>query len=285
MQVDATSNLNLKLDQADGWLQGSLVKFDDLVEFLNADDLERLDLESLQNNKKVFVVVSQSCDVLARFDLEPEIEFILAVVLEGQLVKDFQYGRQPRKLHISTNRVSYDGITDLEDLLGEDRDYLNIELSIRHRVLIKKENLKNTKPLNGISISSIQNKILRDWLAARYNRPANPDSFNVLLKKDDARRKKLLKNINLYINEIYISFLPQEEIESGKYIYLDIIFVAEDSLSDEQCESINKFADTFKCVCDEPSFSIKSSKDLSLHVINNYIRLDFDYLTNASDLV
>src|SRR5664280_2710217 len=107
--MDSDSGVGARL-RASGWRQGSIVSA--LV--CNQLDLVRPEGATLA------VVVSQDCDVVAREDVEPEIELVAATSVQepdpGTL-----YGKHPRRL-----------------TLPLENSHRYLELSARHRTFVPK---------------------------------------------------------------------------------------------------------------------------------------------------
>lgn len=148
-----------------GWRQGSLLK---------SDELHHLQVDATQF---VAIVISHDCDIPA--DAEGVIEILICKRLEKE-DKLFCNSRNVRKLHLP---YSLDA--------GE----VYFELSFQKRVLVPRADFARnfTEPDHRYRLSSSDKRVLKQWLAVRYGRPAYPNAFEARLRvkmgKDNLERK------------------------------------------------------------------------------------------------
>lgn len=128
----------------------------------------------------VAVVVSHDCDI--HNDKEPFVEVIVGEIL-GRKDKQFEKARNPRQLHYSSPIAQP----------GADR-----HVALRHEYLVRvpvKDFFALAIRDDRYNIDQIEKRSLKQWLAARYGRPAFPDDFEAHLRKPYGKKQTVEKAI------------------------------------------------------------------------------------------
>lgn len=121
------------------------------------------------------VVISHDCDL--PHDGEPFVEVIIAnlVVKDPKPDPNLSYAKNPRRLHLTYEQAG--GIP------------LVLELRHTERQWVEKERFRGVKRQGSSAILPADAKrALKQWLAARYGRPAFPNSFEDRLRKKVGKR-------------------------------------------------------------------------------------------------
>ena len=140
-----------------GWRQGDL---------LTQETAIRLTLVGEADKKRV-VVITHDCDIPHKD--EASVEVIVAEVVTGANPQ-FSYARNPRKLHLSY----------------EIADGKPIVVELRHgerRSVPKNQFGEHAARDSNASLPTDAKRTLKQWLAARYGRPAFPNTFENRLRK------------------------------------------------------------------------------------------------------
>lgn len=143
-----------------GWRQGSI---------LTDADAFALDLLIPTAARKKIIVISHDCD-LAHPD-EQQIELIAANII-AQADPMYAKARNPRRLHMTlTNQ-------------------LRIELRHSERVAVSHTRFDQLQRPDGNNIiSDDEKRVLKQWLAARYGRPAFPNALEQRLRVKHGKRQ------------------------------------------------------------------------------------------------
>lgn len=202
------------------WRQGSLIKQDELSRIGLADDCYA-------------IVVSHDCDL--PHPKEEVVEVIVCKKVSPD--KMLTNCRSPRKLHLK-----------LEHPSGE----LFLELSFQSRELVSKIEFctKLTGPDSDFNISESEKRTLKQWLSARFGRPAYPNAFEQRLQKKqgkDTIEKCIAKLIEPMVDHIVGIFIGLDgdkniELEDGEPYCLSIYIVYNTEqnamVAREQCEEL-----------------------------------------------
>lgn len=154
------------------WRQGHL---------LTPESTKALGLGRTDDGEFVAVVVSHDCDIHNK--KERFVEVIVGKVL-ARLDKQFERARSPRQLHMSAPASN-----------GSDADR-NVEL--RHEDLVRvptKDFFDTAHRDDQYGIDPTEKRALKQWLAARYGRPAFPDDFERYLRKEYRNKRTVEKGI------------------------------------------------------------------------------------------
>jgi hypothetical protein len=149
-------------------------------------------------DETIGVVASHDCDLCASSEVEPEVEYIpIRRINDADGL--FVFGKSPRKLHCKT--------------LTKAGEVGAIEMLIRERTLISKDDFfKAASPIE-ISLLDTEKVVFRSWLAARYARSAFPDAFEARLDSKLRRKiEKLSENSGQDIRAIYF------DLDDGKMV-------------------------------------------------------------------
>lgn len=140
------------------WRQGSVIS---QVDAINAGLFDQTSCSS-----KRALVITHDCDLPN--DKELEVEVIVGDIISN-LNKQFTRARNVRRLNLAF------------DTLSGDREFL--DLHITAKISIAKSLIVNANPDNSLRLSEDEKRALKQWLAARYGRPAFPNAFETRLRK------------------------------------------------------------------------------------------------------
>jgi len=146
------------------WRQGSVIAQTDAI----AAGL----FDETSSSLKRALVITHDCDLTN--DREPEVEVMVGNVVD-KLNKQFARARNVRRLHLAFDTPS-----------GSQQF---IDLQITARQSISKSLIAGTKPDSGWVMSDEEKRVLKQWLAARYGRPAFPNAFETHLRKNVSKKE------------------------------------------------------------------------------------------------
>ncbi len=152
------------------WRQGSLLTHESAI---------ALGIGGGPGAERPVVVISHDCDLAN--DAEEQVEVIIGTLIDlpGAL---YENARNPRQLHLTFVAV------------GD--DVLHIELRHADRRLVSKaEFAKLGVGSPRFALPAEEKRVLKQWLAARYGRPAFPNSFETRLRKHVRKRVTVEKGI------------------------------------------------------------------------------------------
>ena len=256
-----------------GWLQGSLVKQEDVLELLNIIGDKKLITES---HNIALIVASGSCDVANLSD--PVVEFSIARYID-MVNGNFNFNKNPRKLHC-----------DLES--SRVLNY-SIELNAHEKVAILKDLIpQGILPDPSMKFSQNELSYYVEWLAARYKRPAFPSEFDsridIVWKKE--KRRKAAAKVSEKLIGIYANVFPDAEIPSDKYYHVDLLAIVVPNLDPEGDDSkaIQKHMDQYKEILKKANMKVGdvrtlTEKDISVSRFKQYKRFNFDDLSYKSN--
>lgn len=141
---------------------------------------------SAGDGEVVAVVVSHDCDI--HNEKELFVEVIVGHIL-GRKDKQFEKARHPRQLHYSSPSAH----------LGTER-----HVALRHEDLVKvpvKDFFATACQDDQYSIDQTEKRGLKQWLAARYGRPAFPDDFETYLRKPYGNKSTVEKAIAAIVSD------------------------------------------------------------------------------------
>ncbi len=151
------------------WRQGSLLTPDSSIE---------LGLCEKNANDRYVIIISHDCDLAS--EKETHIEVIVGRKVEKP------DSRCAHARNVRCLQITYEKTDSSQETC--------IELTHSQRKLIKKELFVQKANLDlSLGLSPNEKIILKQWLAARYGRPAFPNSFENRLRKDKNLEKKLSK--------------------------------------------------------------------------------------------
>ena len=157
------------VDIASAWRQGQVLKHEDAVSLgILAEE---------QTGVKV-VVISHDCDLQS--SSEPRVELIAGPLIKG--AGNYARAKHPRVLHLHFEHA-------------QDANQNAIELKHDNKCWIEKERFTCVECDPACVISAEEKQGLKQWLAARYGRPAFPDVFESRLRAFDTRKFRFEKEL------------------------------------------------------------------------------------------
>jgi hypothetical protein len=155
------------LERDTDWRQGDL---------LTHESAAALGLIGAADDGRRVIVITHDCD------LPNEAESFVEVIVASLVVKDpkpdpqLSYAKNPRRLHLT-----YELVAGGEPLVLELRqgDRLSVSKADFAQRAIKE---------GGATLSPEAKRVLKQWLAARYGRPAFPNAFETRLRKRVGKR-------------------------------------------------------------------------------------------------
>jgi hypothetical protein len=175
-------------------------------------------LNGVVGEKHRVVVVTHDCDL--PHDGETSVEVIVADIVTGANPQ-FSYAKNPRKLHL-----------DYEIEGGQ-----SIVVELRHaerRVVSKDDFSKHAARDGSASLPVDAKRALKQWLAARYGRPAFPNAFEDRLRKSVGKKNTVERQIGKILGSeakhlvgLFFDLGEQRsaEVEAGKPYALSISVV------------------------------------------------------------
>lgn len=182
------------------WGQGSV---------LNECSAKHLGLIKEHQHGSLPVIITHDCDL--RHQNEDTIELIIGDQLEN-LDPNYMNAKNPRRLHL--------------EFLSDERKSIYLDMRFSNRDFISKEKLVQLKQNKSVlEIPHESKKVLKQWLAARYGRPAFPNSFEYCLRKTKRRKTveyhlaKIFEPIEPYIVGLYFDLGEQmlKELKENPY--------------------------------------------------------------------
>lgn len=164
------------LDRDTPWRQGSIISQEDAI----AADL--FDEDALHSKRAL--VVTHDCDL--QNDKEPDIEIIVGEIAQT-LNKQFARARNVRRLHLAFDTQSGDQFLDLQ---------------ITARVSINKSVIAAARPDDSWILKDDEKRALKQWLAARYGRPAFPNAFETRLREQTGKKSTVEDLLNKALEKV-----------------------------------------------------------------------------------
>lgn len=155
----------MQLARSTEWRQGYL---------LTTEAAIQLQLLEPGNNSQRAVVITHDCDIAN--PAEPALEIIIAdVITPAKPDPQLSYAKNPRRLHLVFEETT--------------EQPLILELQHCNRQTIARDDF-NTHATqdNSITLPADNKRTLKQWLAARYGRPAFPDAFENHLRERKSKR-------------------------------------------------------------------------------------------------
>jgi hypothetical protein len=148
-------------------------------------------------NKDFLIIITHDCDLLNHdFEREPYVEFVWAKYLDQPPTGELLHGKSPRQLVLSTDRGDF-------------------EISIHSRCRVGRPTLCDLMPAGILDKHNL--RLLRRWLASRYQRAGFPDAFNDRISKAQDRIYKKLKKSGHDITGIYLGIRDEELNDDEAY--------------------------------------------------------------------
>lgn len=247
--------------RSNGWLQGSVSRID-LAELL-IEDGELISKESRA------VVVSHSCDVTnCSLDKEPFCDVIIAIPTDSP---ESQALKNPRRL-------------DLEFHSPKTGGSMWLRLEAQHRLSVPRHVFCDHQADDEWTLLPSDQMVLADWMAARYNRPALPDSFpRQFLTNRSAEKKfrKKVKSINESVNGIYVSLSPNGELNAGETYSATFLLLMKPEASAEEMEELRIEVEEIISGGSDMDVMVvtKKESDVSVATFRKFTRLYYDHLS------
>lgn len=263
--------------EANGWLQGSLVSSEDLP--LLKENFAHIPKEDIY-----LIIASQSCDVCGDINKEKFIELSIARSIESTNGSNL-YNKNPRCLHLTADQN--DGSGGFTEI--------HFELFAHDKIAIDKLEIgaiKEIKPCRQITLGSKTISQYADWLAARYNRPALPTTFERRLNDswNKDKRAKDTNKLSEYILGIYVDISPDTDILETDRYYVDVLVL----ITQEACDDtdlyqrisnlIDKYVEAMEVAnFDVGEVDITTESDVTLASFRSYKRIILDNLSYKND--
>lgn len=252
-----------------GWLQGSLVKQENVLQLLNI--IGDVGLISDTPNI-VLIVASGSCDVANPSD--PFVEFSVARYRDN-VDGNYNFNKNPRRLHCNLESSMTNGFC--------------IELLAYEKFSIAKSKIpEGISPDPGIRFSNDELFFYVEWLSGRYKRPAFPSEFDTRINNewDRNKRKKTALQVSENVMGIYAKVYPDAEIEADKKYNVDLLAIVVPGLDKESEDyaKIDKFLKKYKEVLEKAKMDvgpiqILPESKISLSTFKQYKRFNLDELS------
>ena len=253
-----------------GWLQGCIVKPEDVAHLLDLAGKSELFADDV-----LLIVASGSCDVANSSDLV--IEFSIArYVDKDPSFGNFCFNKNPRKLNCT-----------LESLQGN--KYVTL-VAFEKICIIKDDIPEGILPDLETQFTQEELNFYIDWLASRYKRPAFPTEFDRRIdaawKKD--KRKKAVSKVSNNLIGIYAKVYPDKEIADGENYFVDLLALVVPNLEDEDLKAINSITDKYKEALIEAKMNVGETKtvtefQVSVGTLKQYKRFNLDELSYKND--
>ncbi|MEK5762692.1 hypothetical protein [Acinetobacter junii] len=253
-----------------GWLQGSIVKRENVAQLLELAGKQNL----ITDDTIVLIVASGSCDVAN--DGDPIIEFSIARYID-RVDGNFSYNKNPRRLHCSLESATLPSVS--------------VDLSAYEKMGILKEMIpEGIEPDKEVRFSLNELTFYVDWLAARYKRPAFPTEFDRridLAWKKDKRRKAVAKLSDKLIG-IYAKVYPDTELPQSENYAVDLLALVIPNASQDDLKTIHSVVGQYKRALLDANMDVGEEKiltefQISVGTLKQYKRFNLDELSYKTD--
>lgn len=240
-----------------GWRQGDIIKGEAVVSLQNVS-LDYVDNSSFFPN--VLVLISQDCDLVASVDKEPYVEFLAGTSIDS-INAMYQYGRNPRVLHVHYNS----GV-------------LNFSINDRFRVR-KADFCGDTIRRTSISLESTEKRQILGWIAKRYTRPAFPDTFNERLKVNQKVLDSITKSTLSDKIIVILLDVSEEELSPEKNYDIQILIGTESTTSEKEIDQLERlYEEAFSAIGIVVSnIAVRDETEITLRELRTFKRWDRDY--------
>jgi hypothetical protein len=189
------------------WRQGSVLTQADAIE-ANLFDESRLD-------QKRAIIITHDCDLPN--DKETDIEVIVGTVIAIP-DKQFARARNVRRLHLAFD--------------SSEGTRLFLDLQITDKLTIPKASISGDKnPDSEWILPDDEKRVLKQWLAARYGRPAFPNAFETHLRKKTGKYSveqlldKSLEKVSSHLVGVFFDLGKDRAVELDDGIPYDLRIV------------------------------------------------------------
>lgn len=269
-----------------GWVQGTYLFCEKLSSdfyqccWASSKDLSEDLVNQLTDNRNALILLSQTCDIVAKCEAEKTLEFVIA--------------RRPKKKNYSPHPLNLDARSSrfLELKLSDDNWHKAEATKI---IQITKQDFLNeisSHQLQPQSLAEEYREVLARWRANRYMRIALPDSFNNKIKP--LIDEKLFDSGLDDAGSLYLNLEPFEESEN----YIVRLFALHrqnsppetyDNLSDKMTLILENINDIEGLICpfvEEENNEIfqyvlpaMRRNEVTIELLDQFIRWNFDYVS------
>ncbi|WP_445620645.1 hypothetical protein ACUN8C_01670 [Kushneria sp. Sum13] len=214
-----------------GFRQGDLAIYEGSLTTISGENLA---------DQKI-VIISHDCDIARNLETEPLLEIILANVITKE-DPQLCHARNSRRLHLKYT--------------GSSNDDIWLELTQHKKTYICKESFSSEGILQtdkSYYLPANEKRILKQWLASRYGRPAFPNEFERRLASHKNFERKLRKAIDQAgdcISGIFMTLddASDVELQEGEAYPLRIIIVYDtfNYVMDESEETASQLSERIK---------------------------------------
>ncbi|MDF2417283.1 hypothetical protein GWP85_07090 [Acinetobacter beijerinckii] len=252
-----------------GWLQGSVVKSEDVAKILELAGKSELTAQDI-----VLIVASGSCDIASLSD--PVVEFSIARSINA-IDGNYNFNKNPRKIHCQLESASFHNI--------------NVELKAHEKIVINKNFIpQGIEPNLEIKFSQKELNFYVDWLAARYKRPAFPTEFDRRIDQqwNRKKRKKVVSQVSSKLIGIYAKVLPDKEISEKENYSVNLLALVVPELTVEDksniLEVINKYKEVMIAAKMDVVIGPTLTEDkIAVATLKQYKRFNLDDLSYTND--
>ncbi len=202
------------------WRQGSVLTLDSSYEF---------GLFEKTISDKCIVVISHDCDLPN--ENEEHVEVILGLIV-ASAEPSYSHAKNIRRLHLT---------------YANNQSSLPVYIELTHpqrRLISKTQFARNARLDTQLVLPPEEKRVLKQWLAARYGRPAFPNAFEDRLRKDKKFEQKLADKLKPYENHLIGIFFDLGEERSTElppgtpyFLGISMVYNAEGgSISREEVE-------------------------------------------------
>lgn len=252
-----------------GWLQGSLVKQENVLDILNIFG----DADLISDFRNIaLIVASGSCDVANPGD--PYIEFSVARYRDN-VSGNYNFNKNPRTLHCK-----------LESSMTND---FCIEMQAHEKISITKSKItEGIRADPGVKFSDQELFFYVEWLSGRYKRPAFPSEFDNRINNEwnKDKRKKESSRVSEKVMGIYARVFPDAEIGADDKYAVDLLAIIVPDLDKdgEDYAKIENLLDKYKKVMEKVKMDVGPIKILpeskiALSTFKQYKRFNMDTLS------
>lgn len=243
------------------WRQGDL---------LSDGATAALGLTDVNDAKRRAIVITHDCDL--RNDSESHIEIIVAEIV-ARPDPQLSYAKNPRRLHLTFE--------------SNDAPPSTLELRHGNRKNVPKADFAERAAKDNCLVLPVEAKrVLKQWLAARYGRPAFPNAFEDRLRKPSGGRTvekliaKILEPDAKYLVGLFFDLGKQrgtEAVEGEPYaLSISIVYDAAEGGSDARLSAervAQKLRDLFEKTYGKPEVATEIALDTCEAVPDTYLTL------------
>lgn len=251
--------------RTNGWRQGNF-----LNESCTPNILTQCNQDCHADSR--LILLSHDCDIVHNGNSEPNVEVCIAEPLLAGPNGNYTHGKNPRILHLDIDHPDTPA---------------HFEIHASKRFWIDRKALIDFTPDENLILKDSELDILVNWVAAKFNRAAFPDSFNKRLETSRKDIHKIAKKSGRHLSGVYFALSTLEELNDGEQYSLMMLGLMEpDKYSDQdlrnRCsEAITKISTKINsCIGIEvEDYQVRSEDEISLHEISQFARFPFDYLS------